>query len=114
MVEERMRPNYPKWTVQCLFSPKVLKVVPSFQKQTSVLHSILDFITMQHLSFGKLSNHISEVSFHLSESVNGEFYCLCQFCLLVCSICTFFTVLGSYIPGVVLSYVLCKYGLFQS
>ncbi|NWY25809.1 RETR1 regulator, partial [Pheucticus melanocephalus] len=29
-----------------------------------------------------------------------------QFCLLVCSICTFFTVLGSYIPGVVLSYVL--------
>ncbi|XP_074755640.1 reticulophagy regulator 1 isoform X2 [Athene noctua] len=29
-----------------------------------------------------------------------------KFCLLVCSICTFFTVLGSYIPGVVLSYVL--------
>ncbi|NXK60776.1 RETR1 regulator, partial [Sylvietta virens] len=36
-----------------------------------------------------------------------------KFCLLVCSICTFFTVLGSYIPGVVLSYVLCKYGLFS-
>ncbi|XP_032075609.1 reticulophagy regulator 1 isoform X2 [Thamnophis elegans] len=29
-----------------------------------------------------------------------------KFCLLVCSICTFFTVLGSYIPGVVLSYLL--------
>ncbi|NXL08435.1 RETR1 regulator, partial [Mesembrinibis cayennensis] len=29
-----------------------------------------------------------------------------KFCLLVCSVCTFFTVLGSYIPGVVLSYVL--------
>uniref|UniRef100_A0A8C6ZMB6 Reticulophagy regulator 1 n=1 Tax=Nothoprocta perdicaria TaxID=30464 RepID=A0A8C6ZMB6_NOTPE len=29
-----------------------------------------------------------------------------KFCLLVCSVCTFFTVLGSYIPGVVLSYAL--------
>ncbi|XP_060100293.1 reticulophagy regulator 1 [Heteronotia binoei] len=29
-----------------------------------------------------------------------------KFCLLVCSVCTFFTVLGSYIPGVVLSYLL--------
>ncbi|XP_070796870.1 reticulophagy regulator 1 isoform X3 [Pituophis catenifer annectens] len=29
-----------------------------------------------------------------------------KFCLLVCSICTFFTVLGSYIPGIVLSYLL--------
>uniref|UniRef100_A0A8D0HBF2 Reticulophagy regulator 1 n=1 Tax=Sphenodon punctatus TaxID=8508 RepID=A0A8D0HBF2_SPHPU len=29
-----------------------------------------------------------------------------KFCLLVCSVCTFFTVLGSYIPGVVLSYFL--------
>uniref|UniRef100_A0A452FK93 Reticulophagy regulator 1 n=1 Tax=Capra hircus TaxID=9925 RepID=A0A452FK93_CAPHI len=29
-----------------------------------------------------------------------------KFCLLVCSICTFFTILGSYIPGVVLSYLL--------
>ncbi|NXS45764.1 RETR1 regulator, partial [Balaeniceps rex] len=35
-----------------------------------------------------------------------------KFCLLVCSVCTFFTVLGSYIPGVVLSYVLRKYSLF--
>ncbi|XP_014377268.2 reticulophagy regulator 1, partial [Alligator sinensis] len=29
-----------------------------------------------------------------------------KFCLLVCSVCTFFTVLGSYVPGVVLSYFL--------
>ncbi|NXO01458.1 RETR1 regulator, partial [Rhinopomastus cyanomelas] len=29
-----------------------------------------------------------------------------KFCLLVCSVCTFFTVVGSYVPGVVLSYVL--------
>ncbi|KAM5264768.1 reticulophagy regulator 1 isoform 2-T2 [Ctenodactylus gundi] len=29
-----------------------------------------------------------------------------KFCLLVCSVCTFFTVLGSYVPGVILSYVL--------
>ncbi|CAM4526974.1 unnamed protein product [Caretta caretta] len=29
-----------------------------------------------------------------------------KFCLLVCSVCTFFTVLGSYIPGIVLSYFL--------
>ncbi|XP_053253102.1 reticulophagy regulator 1 isoform X1 [Podarcis raffonei] len=29
-----------------------------------------------------------------------------KFCLLVCSVCTFFTILGSYIPGVVLSYLL--------
>ncbi|XP_070603202.1 reticulophagy regulator 1 isoform X3 [Erythrolamprus reginae] len=29
-----------------------------------------------------------------------------KFCLLVCSICTFFTVLGSCIPGIVLSYLL--------
>ncbi|XP_054841007.1 reticulophagy regulator 1 isoform X2 [Eublepharis macularius] len=29
-----------------------------------------------------------------------------KFCLLVCSVCTFFTVLGSYIPGVVLSYLI--------
>ncbi|EHB02940.1 Protein FAM134B, partial [Heterocephalus glaber] len=28
------------------------------------------------------------------------------FCLLVCSVCTFFTILGSYIPGVILSYLL--------
>ncbi|KAF7240463.1 Reticulophagy regulator 1 [Varanus komodoensis] len=32
-----------------------------------------------------------------------------KFCLLVCSVCTFFTILGSYIPGVVLSYLLCKF-----
>lgn len=29
-----------------------------------------------------------------------------KFCLLVCSVCTFFTVLGSYVPGVILSYLL--------
>ncbi|XP_062986318.1 reticulophagy regulator 1 isoform X2 [Elgaria multicarinata webbii] len=29
-----------------------------------------------------------------------------KFCLLVCSVCTFFTILGSYIPGIVLSYLL--------
>ncbi|EPQ12852.1 Protein FAM134B, partial [Myotis brandtii] len=28
------------------------------------------------------------------------------FCLLVCSVCTFFMILGSYIPGVILSYLL--------
>ncbi|XP_068018078.1 reticulophagy regulator 1 isoform X2 [Melanerpes formicivorus] len=42
---------------------------------------------------------LQEVS-HFKEQNPGKF------CLLVCSICTFFTVLGSYIPGVVLSYVL--------
>ncbi|KAG8442509.1 hypothetical protein GDO86_011343 [Hymenochirus boettgeri] len=29
-----------------------------------------------------------------------------KFCLLVCSVCLFFTILGSYIPGVVVSYLL--------
>ncbi|XP_057168149.1 reticulophagy regulator 1 isoform X3 [Ursus arctos] len=29
-----------------------------------------------------------------------------KFCLLVCSVCTFFTIVGSYIPGVILSYLL--------
>uniref|UniRef100_H0UY68 Reticulophagy regulator 1 n=2 Tax=Cavia porcellus TaxID=10141 RepID=H0UY68_CAVPO len=29
-----------------------------------------------------------------------------KFCLLVCSVCTFFTILGSYIPGIILSYLL--------
>ncbi|KAM9718987.1 LOW QUALITY PROTEIN: reticulophagy regulator 1 [Menidia menidia] len=29
-----------------------------------------------------------------------------KFCLLVCSLCTFFAVLGRYIPGIVLSYIL--------
>ncbi|KAE8597644.1 hypothetical protein XENTR_v10016546 [Xenopus tropicalis] len=29
-----------------------------------------------------------------------------KFCLLVCSVCSFFTIIGSYIPGVVLSYLL--------
>nr|KAF6355888.1 reticulophagy regulator 1 [Myotis myotis] len=29
-----------------------------------------------------------------------------KFCLLVCSVCTFFMILGSYIPGVILSYLL--------
>ncbi|KAM8966230.1 reticulophagy regulator 1 [Pelodytes ibericus] len=29
-----------------------------------------------------------------------------KFCLLVCSVCSFFTILGSYIPGVVLSYLI--------
>ncbi|XP_073534726.1 reticulophagy regulator 1 isoform X1 [Phyllobates terribilis] len=34
-----------------------------------------------------------------------------KFCLLVCSVCTFFILLGSYIPGVVLSYfiLLCAF-----
>ncbi|XP_051825828.1 reticulophagy regulator 1 isoform X1 [Antechinus flavipes] len=34
-----------------------------------------------------------------------------KFCLLVCSVCTFFTILGSYIPGVILSYfvLLCAF-----
>ncbi|KAF6126894.1 reticulophagy regulator 1 [Phyllostomus discolor] len=29
-----------------------------------------------------------------------------KFCLLVCSVCTFFMILGSYVPGVILSYLL--------
>ncbi|XP_008300945.1 protein FAM134B, partial [Stegastes partitus] len=29
-----------------------------------------------------------------------------KFCLLVCSLCTFFAVIGRYIPGIVISYVL--------
>ncbi|CAJ1072954.1 LOW QUALITY PROTEIN: reticulophagy regulator 1-like [Xyrichtys novacula] len=29
-----------------------------------------------------------------------------KFCLLVCSLCTFFAVLGRYIPGIVISYIL--------
>uniref|UniRef100_A0A8C5PHZ5 Reticulophagy regulator 1 n=1 Tax=Leptobrachium leishanense TaxID=445787 RepID=A0A8C5PHZ5_9ANUR len=29
-----------------------------------------------------------------------------KFCLVVCSVCSFFTILGSYIPGVVLSYLI--------
>ncbi|XP_028909715.1 reticulophagy regulator 1 isoform X2 [Ornithorhynchus anatinus] len=29
-----------------------------------------------------------------------------KFCLLVCSVCTFLTILGSYVPGVVLSYLI--------
>uniref|UniRef100_A0A3Q0QXM9 Reticulophagy regulator 1 n=1 Tax=Amphilophus citrinellus TaxID=61819 RepID=A0A3Q0QXM9_AMPCI len=29
-----------------------------------------------------------------------------KFCLLVCSVCTFFAVLGRYIPGIVISYIL--------
>ncbi|NWH32910.1 RETR1 regulator, partial [Chloropsis hardwickii] len=40
------------------------------------------------------------------EQVSFFMLTIASFCLLVCSICTFFTVLGSYIPGVVLSYVL--------
>lgn len=31
-----------------------------------------------------------------------------QFCLLVCGVFTFLAVLGQYIPGLVLSYLLCK------
>nr|XP_046263947.1 reticulophagy regulator 1 [Scatophagus argus] len=34
-----------------------------------------------------------------------------KFCLLVCSLCTFFAVLGRYIPGIVISYILVL-GLF--
>ncbi|XP_063318195.1 reticulophagy regulator 1 [Pelmatolapia mariae] len=29
-----------------------------------------------------------------------------KFCLLVCSVCTFFAVLGRYIPGIIISYIL--------
>ncbi|KAI3374611.1 hypothetical protein L3Q82_021180 [Scortum barcoo] len=29
-----------------------------------------------------------------------------KFCLLVCSLCTFFAVLGRYIPGIIISYIL--------
>lgn len=32
--------------------------------------------------------------------------CPPQFCLLVCSLCTFLAVVGRYIPGVVISYIL--------
>ncbi|XP_074843926.1 reticulophagy regulator 1 isoform X2 [Carettochelys insculpta] len=42
---------------------------------------------------------LQEIS-HFKEKNPGKF------CLLVCSVCTFFTVLGSYIPGLVLSYFL--------
>ncbi|KAG8571981.1 hypothetical protein GDO81_011863 [Engystomops pustulosus] len=43
--------------------------------------------------------------FHFKQQNPGKF------CLLVCSVCTFFIVLGSYIPGVVLSYfiLLCAF-----
>lgn len=34
------------------------------------------------------------------------FFIPLQFCLLVCSLCTFFAVLGRYIPGIVISYIL--------
>uniref|UniRef100_A0A3Q4G3W2 Reticulophagy regulator 1 n=1 Tax=Neolamprologus brichardi TaxID=32507 RepID=A0A3Q4G3W2_NEOBR len=41
-------------------------------------------------------------------SIELTFLCLCLFifCLLVCSVCTFFAVLGRYIPGIVISYIL--------
>lgn len=38
-------------------------------------------------------------------------HCICllsQFCLLVCSMCSFLAILGRYIPGVVISYILGK------
>lgn len=39
-----------------------------------------------------------------------ETHCLpcLQFCLLVCGVFTFLAVLGRYIPGLLLSYLLCK------
>ncbi|XP_078543904.1 reticulophagy regulator 1 isoform X1 [Lissotriton helveticus] len=35
-----------------------------------------------------------------------------KFCLLICSFCAFFTILGSYIPGVVLSYLILLCAFF--
>ncbi|XP_069075581.1 reticulophagy regulator 1 isoform X2 [Pleurodeles waltl] len=35
-----------------------------------------------------------------------------KFCLLICSLCTFFTILGNYIPGVVLSYLMLLCAFF--
>lgn len=43
----------------------------------------------------------------MADSSCSAFFLL-QFCLLVCSLCTFLAVLGRYIPGVVISYVLGK------
>ncbi|KAM4704843.1 reticulophagy regulator 1 [Rhinophrynus dorsalis] len=50
-------------------------------------------------SWSSYSAFLQEMS-HFKQSNPGKF------CLLVCSVCSFFTVLGSYIPGVVLSYLI--------
>lgn len=44
---------------------------------------------------------------HIMLTIN-MYFSLSQFCLLVCSFCSFLAVLGRYIPGIVLSYMLGK------
>ncbi|XP_053570579.1 reticulophagy regulator 1 isoform X1 [Bombina bombina] len=50
-------------------------------------------------SWSSYSAFLQELS-HFKQQNPGKF------CLLVCSVCSFFTILGSYIPGVALSYVI--------
>ncbi|XP_075069016.1 reticulophagy regulator 1 isoform X2 [Mixophyes fleayi] len=50
-------------------------------------------------SWSSYSTFLQELS-HFKHQNPGKF------CLLVCSVCSFFTILGSYIPGVVLSYLI--------
>ncbi|XP_055964947.1 reticulophagy regulator 1 [Sorex fumeus] len=50
-------------------------------------------------SWMNLSMFLQEMSLFKQQSPG-------KFCLLVCSVCTFFTILGSYVPGVILSYLL--------
>ncbi|XP_053322292.1 reticulophagy regulator 1 isoform X2 [Spea bombifrons] len=50
-------------------------------------------------SWSSYSSFLQELS-HFKQQNPGKF------CLLVCSVCFFFTILGSYIPGVVLSYLI--------
>nr|XP_025977645.1 reticulophagy regulator 1 isoform X1 [Dromaius novaehollandiae] len=82
----------------------------SFEKYSALEKLYWKVINSRHDYRPRINQCISEVLMnlfvflqemsHFKEQNPGKF------CLLVCSVCTFFTVLGSYIPGVVLSYVL--------
>uniref|UniRef100_A0A8B9NS12 Reticulophagy regulator 1 n=1 Tax=Apteryx owenii TaxID=8824 RepID=A0A8B9NS12_APTOW len=73
-----------------LFSWKVINSRPDYRPRINqcISEALMNlFVFLQEMS-------------HFKEQSPGKF------CLLVCSVCTFFTVLGSYIPGVILSYLL--------
>uniref|UniRef100_A0A3P8RUT5 Reticulophagy regulator 1 n=1 Tax=Amphiprion percula TaxID=161767 RepID=A0A3P8RUT5_AMPPE len=82
----------------------------SFVEQINVSPSLL-LLMLRSIAVTCRAHHVLSSSFcqcHavLLYAVTDSGKLSFQFCLLVCSLCTFFAVLGRYIPGIVISYVL--------
>ncbi|XP_056376914.1 reticulophagy regulator 1 isoform X1 [Hyla sarda] len=102
---QHMKPTDEEW----MCAAKGLDPGPDFSKsRKKTQHSRWEVISANSECKPRLSQCIAEswssYTVFLHELSHFKQQNPGKFCLLVCSVCTFFILLGSYIPGVVLSY----------